>query len=65
MRSIALAICLLLGMAGTAMGQAIANMSRTGDLALTYHEVHSSAPPSRYYIYVVGPEGFEPPTKGL
>jgi hypothetical protein len=45
MRSIALAICLLLGMAGSAMGQAIANMSRTGDLALTYHEVHSNAPP--------------------
>jgi hypothetical protein len=45
MRSIALAICLLLGMAGTAMGQAIANMSRTGDLALTCHEVHSSEPP--------------------
>jgi hypothetical protein len=37
------AICLLLGMAGSAMGQAIANMSRTGDLALTYHEVHSNA----------------------
>jgi len=45
MRSIALAICLLFGMAGSAMGQAIANMSRTGDLALTYHEVHSNAPP--------------------
>ncbi len=45
MRSIALTICFLLGMAETALGQATANTYRTGDLALTYHEVHTNAPP--------------------
>jgi outer membrane immunogenic protein len=45
MRSIVLTVCLLLGMASSAMGQAIANSYRTGDIALTYHEVHTNAPP--------------------
>jgi hypothetical protein len=41
MRSIALAICLLLGMAGSAMGQAIANMSRTGSDLAFINQWHS------------------------
>ncbi len=46
MRSIAIAGCLLLGMATAAMGQAVANTSRSGDLAATFQSVHSNAPPN-------------------
>lgn len=45
MRSIVLTVCLLLGMATAAMGQATANTSRTGDLAVTFQSVHTNAPP--------------------
>jgi outer membrane immunogenic protein len=46
MRSIALACCLFLGLSAAAMAQATAGYSHTGDGALTYHWVHTNAPPN-------------------
>ncbi|MDQ2834357.1 MAG: hypothetical protein M3Y50_11540 [Acidobacteriota bacterium] len=46
MRSIAPACVLLLGMASAALGQAIGNETRSGDVALNYHWVHTNAPPN-------------------
>ena len=46
MRSIALACCLLLGLAAAAMAQATAGSTHNGDAALTYHWVHTNAPPN-------------------
>jgi outer membrane immunogenic protein len=45
MRSIALACGLLFGMATAAMAQAASGVSHDGDAALTYHSVHTNAPP--------------------
>jgi outer membrane immunogenic protein len=45
MRSIALACALLLGITTAAMAQATSGVSRSGDVALTYHWVHTNAPP--------------------
>lgn len=46
MRSIALACALLLGIATAARAQATSGVSHSGDVALTYHWVHTNAPPS-------------------
>jgi len=46
MRSIALACGLLLGMTTAALAQATSGVSHTGDVALTYHSVHTNAPPN-------------------
>ena len=45
MRSIALACTLFLGLATAAMAQATSGVSHDGDIALTYHWVHTNAPP--------------------
>ena len=45
MRSLALACALLLGMAAAAAAQATSGVSHEGDIALTYHLVHTNAPP--------------------
>ena len=45
MRSIALGCVLLLGIATAAMAQATSGESHSGDAALTYHWVHTNAPP--------------------
>jgi outer membrane immunogenic protein len=45
MRSIALACVLLLGMGTAAMAQATSGVSHSGDAAITYHWVHTNAPP--------------------
>jgi outer membrane immunogenic protein len=46
MRSIALGCGLLLGMATAASAQATSGASHSGDAALTYHSVHTNAPPN-------------------
>jgi outer membrane immunogenic protein len=45
MRSIVLASVLLLGTATAALAQATSGVSHSGDAALTYHWVHTNAPP--------------------
>jgi outer membrane immunogenic protein len=45
MRSIALICALLLGIAAAARAQATSGISHSGDVALTYHWVHTNAPP--------------------